>query len=162
MVGLQICILPTTHQGAIRALVCFVGRKRHSTARAGTRARILCAYSSFFVDKPCFADRQKHAWLCEASFRVTQHMHVLYSFLASAYSGLRLCCTPLWGTEIQGAGMWRPTYMKSCFSDGRCICSLAFLSRYLSAFLSIRRGAAEFQCCARFGAWNKQKLREKE
>lgn len=103
----------------------------------GLRPRIFCVLTlpPLSIQQPWLFYRPAEICLaCEASSRVTQHMHVLYSFLTSAYSGLRLCCAPLWGTEIQDAGMWRLPYMKSCFSDGRCICSLAFLSRRLSVF----------------------------
>lgn len=42
--------------------------------------------------------------------------------------------------------MWRPTYMKSCFSDGGCSCSLAtfFFVPMSVCLLTIRLGAAEF------------------
>lgn len=140
----------------------FCGEKEAQHSLGGDAPSHLCvltlpSWSTTLLCRPaetCLA--------CEPSFRVTQRMHVLYSLLASAYSGLRLCCAPFWGTEIQGSGMWRPTYMKSCFSDGRCICSLAFLSRYLSVFCRSAESQRNSQCRPRFSAWNKQKVREKE
>lgn len=123
------------HPGA--RLFCGEKEAQHSlgTAWSVPSHLLLLTLPSLFVRQPWLFYRPAETCLaCEASFRVTQHMHVLYSFLPSAYSGLRLCCAPLWGTEIQDAGMWRPPYMKSCFSDGRCICSLAFLFRHLSVF----------------------------
>ena len=134
----------------------FCGEKEAQHSLGGDAPSHLCvltlpSWSTTLICRPaetCLA--------CEPFFRVTQHMHVLYSFLTPAYSGLRLCCVPLWGTEIQGAGMWRPTYMKSCFSDGCCICSLAFLSRCLSVFCRSPETQRNFQFGARLGAWNKQ------
>lgn len=155
--SVQICILPTTEPIKVPSGRSFVlwGRNEAQHSLGGDALASGCAYSSFL---PLLTgrqtDRRDHLALPTGRnmpgllrLRVTQRMHVLSSFLASCL--LRtptVLYSPLWGTEIQGGGMWRPTYMKSCFSDGGCSCSLAtFFFVPMSVWLlTIRLGAAEF------------------
>lgn len=116
-------------------LFCGDKNEAQHTAWAGARSLLVCL---LFLS--CCQIRQTNRQPCHCPTgrnnarlvrpRVTQRMHVLFSFLTSCLLRIPtvLCSLPLLGYRDPGRwDAWRPTYMKSCFSDGGCSCSLAAL-----------------------------------
>lgn len=169
VVSVQICILPTTRPPIKvpfgRSFVLWGRSEAQHSLGGGKHSHVgVLTLPSWLTDRqPCSADRQKYVRLVR--LRVTQRMHVLSSFLA--FCLLRtptVLYSPLGYRDPRRWDVWRPTYMKPCFSGGGCSCSLAFFccpDGWLSSDDPPRRSGI-FNVAQDFGAWNKQKVREKE